>query len=119
MQDRLTTYFQQHHAWTPDWHRIRLIPNGWALRAGSILCPDNDATTIALPGRYEIHYREGIPESVMAHELQHIRDMERLGTCRYVRQYAMELLTKGYRNISFEISARNVANEYNKRSEER
>jgi len=69
---------------------------------------------IATPWGYEIHHRPGIPEAVLAHELQHIRDIERLGVCRYIKQYATELITKGYRNISFEIEARRIAGEYDK-----
>lgn len=110
-QSSITLYFQTRHNWTPPWHRIKLVPNGYALRLGSLLCHDNNATTIATPWGYEIHYREGIPEAVMAHELQHIRDMERMGVGRYVLEYAWEM-RRGYRANRFEVEARNVANQY-------
>ena len=47
--------------------------------------------------------------SAMRHELQHVRQWERLGTIGFIYRYVRELLTYGFSNAPLEREARNAA----------
>ena len=110
MQDNLTTFFAS-LGYAIPWSRVTLR-EVTHMPITAILCRDSNAVTVAWCGRYYIDYLAGVPEAVIAHELFHTMEIERMGLLRYSVSYAFQYITVGYHNISHETSARKCAEEY-------
>jgi hypothetical protein len=110
-RQQLDKFFSSRFSWAIPWSRISLLENGWPLALGRLLCKDNNATTIWL-FKYLIGYEKNVSGDVLAHELCHVMQVERGGIIKYVSKYIAEYISKGYRNVSFEIEARQVAEKY-------
>jgi hypothetical protein len=50
--------------------------------------------------------------SILAHELWHVVQYRKLGMLQYIQAYTKELLEKGYDKVSFELEARQKAEEF-------
>jgi len=70
--------------------------------------------TIGMALGYAICLRTGCAESrsLLAHELVHVRQYERLGFSPFLRQYIHECLTDGYPHGALEAEARQTAHKF-------
>jgi len=59
-----------------------------------------------MPERYDPYTPEGI--AILAHELKHVAQYEKIGMGRFLVRYIIEFAKYGYRNISFEKEARRL-----------
>lgn len=90
--------------------KVKLIPlpDGPALRAAAEAAGLNSATTVGQTFRYGIFIREDVwnRRDVLAHELSHTSQYERLGGIQqFLQQYLHECNTLGYANAPLEKEA--------------
>ena len=65
-----------------------------------------------LTARYGIVFKAHPPKFLLAHELRHVAQYERLGLDRFARRYITELMVVGYVNAPLETEANYVAAPY-------
>ncbi len=109
-KQRLTDFFAI-RGWQVPWDRIGVILGGWFLPISNRLCGGGiDAATLVLGARYEIHHNATMGESLLAHELAHIRQAEK--DRGWVWKNIAEQMRYGYKRNRYEVEARRIADEY-------
>ena len=101
----------------PDRVRVLYVPRvplpGWRLaRFAKPLVGTAFQNTSGLSARYGIYIQSALRNDrhLLAHELTHTHQYERLGGIRpFLRQYLIECLTTGYVFAGMEVEARNAA----------
>ena len=99
--------------------RVRLLvlprlplPHNWLVRKLGLWTGTLSGETVGLSARYGIFLRSPYhrDRQLLAHELTHTRQYERLGGIRpFLRQYLCECLTEGYLFAPLEQEARDAA----------
>jgi len=117
LQERIKEYYISKHQWLVVWKDIKIEWNGWYLMfVKKHIIPDCTGTAWLLKKPWEIHIVQPMQNDmkklpyILAHEVCHCWQVERERF--YLLKYALDYMSKGYKNVRYEVEARQVGNDF-------